>query len=121
MLFAVEKNKIRFELPGVPQAIRLSQEWDKNAEYKYFGRGLNEGECGVSIEHVKPTNNGKVKCLLGLAEDEVSGEIELTVACKYKFVYFSTSFKCLNFYLFRCCGCGNYIFSLHFFFFLAMH
>lgn len=74
--------EFRFELPGVPQGIRLSQEFDKNPEYKYFGRGLNEGECGISIERVKPNNNGKVKCILGLAEDEVSNEIDLTVACK---------------------------------------
>lgn len=75
-------KKFRFELPGVPQGIRLSQDFDKNPEYKYFGRGLNEGECGVSVERVKPNNNGKVKCILGLAEDEVTGEIDLTVACK---------------------------------------
>lgn len=74
----------RFEIPGVPQGIRLSHEFpNKNAEFKYFGRGLNEGECGVSIEQVKPAYNGKVKCILGLTEDEVSGEVDLTVACKY--------------------------------------
>lgn len=74
----------RFEIPGVPQGIRLSHEFpNKNAEFKYFGRGLNEGECGVSIEQVKPAYNGKVKCILGLAEDEASGEVDLTVACKY--------------------------------------
>lgn len=77
-------TQFRFEIPGVVQGIRLSHEFpNKNAEYKYFGRGLNEGECGVSIEQVKPANNGKVKCILGLAEDEATGEVELTVACKY--------------------------------------
>lgn len=73
----------RFEIPGIPQAIRLSQDWDKNPEYKYFGRGLTEGECGVSIQKVQAFNNGKVKCVLGLTEDELFGEIDLTVACKY--------------------------------------
>lgn len=62
----------------------MSQLWDKNSDYKYFGRGLNEGECGISIQKVQASNNGKVECALGLAEDEVSGEVDLTVACKYR-------------------------------------
>lgn len=63
----------------------MSSEFDnKNPDYKYVGRGLKEGECGVSIVSVKAVNNGKVKCILGLDEVDLAGEIDLTVACKYK-------------------------------------
>lgn len=60
----------------------MSNSFDKNAEFKYFGRGLEEGECGVSVPHVKATNNGPVKCILGTAEDDFVGTIDLIVACK---------------------------------------
>lgn len=92
----VEKTKqnktIRFEIPGEPQAIRLSDKFDKNLNIKYFGRGLAEGECGASIDRVKANHNGQITCVLGLAEEEAVGFIDLTVACKYKPIFSSIRF-----------------------------
>lgn len=71
----------RFEIPG-EKSVRLSDKFDKITSVKYFGAGLEQGECGASVPHVKSTNNGPVKCFLGLESDEIEGQVDLVVACK---------------------------------------
>lgn len=72
----------RFEIPG-EKTIRLSDKFEsKSPGYRYFGDGLEQGVCGVSIQNVKVINNGVVKCFLGLESDEIEGQIDLTIACK---------------------------------------
>lgn len=73
----------RIEIPGEPKVFNLSPEWNKTPGFTYFGRGLHEGECGVSIKNVKALNNGQVKCNLGVEGEEFTGTIDLVVACKY--------------------------------------
>jgi len=70
----------RFEVPG-ERALQLSNAFDKNPELKYFGEGLDKGDCGVAIQHVKSKNNGPVKCFLGTQDgDELQAEIPLVIA-----------------------------------------
>lgn len=75
-------NKFRIEIPG-EQPIRLSDKFaSKHPDFTYYGEGLEHGYCGVSVPHIKASNNGPVKCILGLAENDVEGQIDLVVACK---------------------------------------
>lgn len=72
----------RFEIPG-EKSVRLSEKFEsKIPTLKYYGAGLEQGECGATVPHVKSTNNGPVKCFLGLESDEIEGQIDLIVACK---------------------------------------
>lgn len=73
----------RIEIPGEPKVFNLSPDWNKTPGFAYFGKGLQSGECGVSIQRVKAVNNGQVKCNLGVEGEELSSTIELVVASKY--------------------------------------
>lgn len=74
-------NYCRIEIPG-EKVLNLSPDWSKTPGFTYFGGGLAAGQCGVSIERVKAINNGQVKCSLGVEGEELSGTIDLVVACK---------------------------------------
>lgn len=76
-------NYCRIEIPGEQKVLNLSPTWSKTPGFKYYGTGLNGGQCGVSIERVKASNNGQVKCFLGVEGEELTGTIDLVVACKY--------------------------------------
>lgn len=72
----------RFEIPG-ESSVRLSDKYESKVPgFKYFGDGLEQGVCGVYIQNVKQINNGPVKCILGLEQDDIEGHIDLVVACK---------------------------------------
>lgn len=75
-------NYCRIEIPGEQKVLNLSPSWSKTPGFKYYGTGLNGGQCGVSIERVKASNNGQVKCSLGVEGEELTGTIDLVVACK---------------------------------------
>ncbi|KAH8351749.1 hypothetical protein KR084_009419, partial [Drosophila pseudotakahashii] len=75
-------NYCRIEIPGEQKVLNLSPEWSKTPGFTYYGAGLTAGQCGVSIERVKATNNGQVKCSLGVEGEELSGTIDLVVALR---------------------------------------
>lgn len=73
----------RIVIPGESPLI-LSPDWnDKRPGYTYVGAGLDQGDCGVSIQQVKIRNHGRVQCFMGAEGQELSGEVGLTVACKF--------------------------------------
>lgn len=83
LLFELFYFYFRFEIPGESRAQTFSEAWEsKNPSYKYYGKGLAQGYCGVSILRVKLSNNGPVKCFLGIQGEEIQEQIDLTVACK---------------------------------------
>ncbi|XP_030239599.1 fasciclin-3 isoform X1 [Drosophila navojoa] len=75
-------NYCRIEIPGEQKVLNLSPNWSKTPGFTYYGSGLNAGQCGVSIERVKASNNGQVKCSLGVEGEELSGTIDLVVALR---------------------------------------
>ncbi|XP_064546400.1 fasciclin-3 isoform X3 [Drosophila montana] len=75
-------NYCRIEIPGEQKVLNLSPVWSKTPGFTYYGAGLNAGQCGVSIERVKASNNGQVKCSLGVEGEELSGTIDLVVALR---------------------------------------
>ncbi|XP_043065396.1 uncharacterized protein LOC108096036 isoform X2 [Drosophila ficusphila] len=75
-------NYCRIEIPGEQKVLNLSPEWSKTPGFTYYGAGLTAGQCGVSIERVKASNNGQVKCSLGVEGEELSGTIDLVVALR---------------------------------------
>ncbi|XP_032591625.1 fasciclin-3 isoform X4 [Drosophila grimshawi] len=75
-------NYCRIEIPGEQKVLNLSPVWSKTPGFTYFGAGLTAGQCGVIIERVKASNNGQVKCSLGVEGEELSGTIDLVVALR---------------------------------------
>ncbi|KAH8262306.1 hypothetical protein KR038_000936, partial [Drosophila bunnanda] len=75
-------NYCRIEIPGEEKVLNLSPEWSKTPGFTYYGAGLTAGQCGVSIERVKASYNGQVKCSLGVEGEELSGTIDLVVALR---------------------------------------
>lgn len=73
----------RFILPGEPIEIKLNPDWpQRNDNFKYFGDGLQSGQCGLEIESVREEYHGNATCVLdpndGLAD--VIGNIEIVIA-----------------------------------------
>lgn len=72
-------------MPGLQNALHLSDKWDNVQGYSYYGSGVNNGQCGVTIKQVKASNHGLIKCFLGTTEgNELKDEIPLTVAREYQ-------------------------------------
>ncbi|XP_055917848.1 fasciclin-3 isoform X3 [Eupeodes corollae] len=74
-------NYCRIEIPG-EKVLNLSPLWSKTPGFSYFGSGLDNGQCGVTIDRVSASHNGKVKCSLGFEGEEYEGNIELVVALR---------------------------------------
>lgn len=73
----------RFILPGEPIEIKLNPSWPpRNDNFKYFGDGLQNGQCGLEIASVRQTYHGNATCVLdpndGLAD--AIGNIEIVIA-----------------------------------------
>jgi len=70
----------RFEIPG-EEPIRVSPNLRKPG-FSWLGeQGLEQGECGITIQRVDNRNNGKVNCTLGPVDkpNELIGSVELIV------------------------------------------
>lgn len=73
----------RFILPGEPIEIKLNPDWpQRNDNFKYFGEGLQQGQCGLEIASVREEHHGNASCVLdpndGLAD--AVGNIEIVIA-----------------------------------------
>lgn len=74
-------NYCRIEIPG-EKVLNLSPLWSKTPGFSYYGTGLDNGQCGVTIDRVSASHNGKVKCSLGFEGEEYEGNIDLVVALR---------------------------------------
>ncbi|XP_055716717.1 fasciclin-3 isoform X6 [Phlebotomus papatasi] len=69
----------RIEIVG-ERVLNLAPNWKQPPGFTYNGEGLQAGQCGVTIERVKPSNHGPVRCFLGVEGDEIRGTADLVVA-----------------------------------------
>ncbi|KAJ8921152.1 hypothetical protein NQ315_013624, partial [Exocentrus adspersus] len=77
---AVPLQYCRIEIPGF-KTYNLNKGSVDN-DVSYFGKGLDFGECGVTIQSAQERNNGIVKCTLGIPSEftESIETMQLTVA-----------------------------------------
>lgn len=75
----------RITIPGAPTLI-LSPDLSRNDGYHYFGAGLQSGQCGVQIDNIRKENHGEMKCFLVVGDQEVTGTIDIVIACKFKWI-----------------------------------
>ncbi|XP_015108830.1 fasciclin-3 isoform X2 [Diachasma alloeum] len=71
----------RVEIPGLPPIV-LKPNQPSDDGISYYGAGLQSGECGVTIDHVKDSYHGDFKCALHPAESrsETIGTLKIIVA-----------------------------------------
>lgn len=55
-----------FRIPGESGELKLNPSWSRNDNFRYFGRGLENGDCGVSILNVQEKMHGLASCRLDL-------------------------------------------------------
>lgn len=76
----------RFEVPG-ENPLRVTPDL-RVPDITWFGEpnGLDQGECGITIQRVLDKHNGPVRCSLGAkgSSDEYIGILDLTVGGKWQ-------------------------------------
>lgn len=80
---AMPISTCRFNIPGEPVEIKLNPSWPvRNDNFRYYGSGLDKGQCGVTIMNVREEHHGNATCVLdpndGLAD--AVGTIEIVIA-----------------------------------------
>lgn len=71
-----------FETPVVGERLKLNPVWNRNDEYKYFGSGLENGQCGVTISKLRRKHEGNFTCRLDLNDgtEDILGVIPVEIA-----------------------------------------
>ncbi|XP_045465832.1 fasciclin-3 isoform X2 [Harmonia axyridis] len=71
----------RVEIPG-EDSKNLNPDIPSSGNVKYYGLGLESGQCGFTINSVSERNNGMIKCTLGIPREsqESVGTMQLIVA-----------------------------------------
>lgn len=74
-------ERCTFELPNGERP-KLSPKWDNHQNYKYFGTGLENGQCGLTIKNLQRDVEGNVTCRLDLGDglDDAVGVIPVEIA-----------------------------------------
>lgn len=90
----------KFVIPGVAYEIQLSPTTPSlttRAGYKfsYYGRGLNHGECGVTIHNLTFSNQGQARCIITTADAESVDE-NVDIRIKNATEWFSPKISLLN-------------------------
>lgn len=77
LLCAYEESikRCKFVIPGVAYEIQLSQTTPqlttrKGFKFSYYGRGLNHGDCGVTIHNLTFSNQGQARCIIGTSDNQ---------------------------------------------------
>lgn len=72
----------RFTITGERLDVKLNPAWTRNDNFQYYGNGLDNGQCGVTIKSVREEYHGNATCTLdpndGLAD--AVGVIEIVIA-----------------------------------------
>jgi hypothetical protein len=55
-------------VPGEQQPLNLIENDTRSDNYEYFGSGLADGQCGITIFNIKRENGGNATCIIDLNE-----------------------------------------------------
>lgn len=72
----------KFYIPGENLEIKLNPDWNRNDNFRYYGEGLGNGICGITILNVHKENHGNASCVLDPNDGglDVWGNIEIIIA-----------------------------------------
>lgn len=71
----------KFIIPGLAYEIQLSSKYSpfttkSGYKFSYYGKGLERGDCGVTIHSLTVDNEGDAKCILKINHDENAEVLE---------------------------------------------
>lgn len=75
----------KFVIPGVAYEIQLSSQSPlitrSGYKFSYYGKGLNDGDCGVTIHNLTFVNQGHATCILkdDKNDEEISETVEIRI------------------------------------------
>lgn len=74
----------RVEIPGEGSILLNANEPSEDG-IEYYGKGLEQGECGVRIAKVKEVHDGIFKCSLTIhkSRQETTASLKIIVASKF--------------------------------------
>lgn len=72
----------RFIIPGEPLDVKLNPSWTRNDNFRYYGNGLDQGQCGVTILSVREDYHGNATCILDSNDGspDAVANIEIVIA-----------------------------------------
>lgn len=74
----------RITLPGENTFVLSERLQPQQSGYSYAGQGLETGQCGITIESVKRSHNGKMQCFLATTQGlEINGTIPINLSCTF--------------------------------------
>lgn len=79
---ALPITSCRFVIPGEPLEVKLNPSWSRNDNFRYYGNGLDNGQCGITIMSVRKEYHGNVTCILDPNDGglDAIGTIEVVIA-----------------------------------------
>ncbi|KAG5676881.1 hypothetical protein PVAND_006685 [Polypedilum vanderplanki] len=74
-------SRCDFDMPN-NERLKLRPDWDRNDNYRYYGEGLDKGQCGLKILRLERKHEGNVTCRLDLNDgsDDIIGVIIIEIA-----------------------------------------
>lgn len=71
-----------FRIPGIFDEIKLNPSWSRNDNFRYFGKSLEDGECGIQIQDVNEAMHGMASCRLDMNDglSDAVANITITIA-----------------------------------------
>lgn len=72
----------KFYIPNEPAEIKLNPSWNRNDNFRYYGNGLDNGQCGITIVNVNKEYHGNATCVLDPNDGglDVVGTTEIIIA-----------------------------------------
>lgn len=68
-----------FNLPNVFEILEMNQMWLRKDNFRYFGRGLHYGECGIKILKVEKKMHGVASCTLDINDGDLDAFANITI------------------------------------------
>lgn len=76
---AVPITSCGFRIPGEYSEQKFNEVWQRSDNYRYFGQGLESGECGIEILSVNENMNGVFTCRLDMNDGGTDALANITV------------------------------------------
>jgi hypothetical protein len=79
--FGQSIDKCEFETPS-GNKLKLRSDWIRTDNYAYFGEGIKNGQCGLTINKLKFEDHGEYKCNLDLNDgsEDIVGKLTVNIA-----------------------------------------
>lgn len=82
----------KFIIPGEANEVKLNPSWTRNDNFRYYGNGLENGQCGVTIMNVREEYHGNASCVLDPNDGQADAIGNIEIGKKRKIRQSQTTF-----------------------------